>query len=279
SPKRRPSVRVSHLGSESSLTGVGTLPSGVRRMMAEAMRWGIFRAEASPERGGGDPSMSSPTALVIRQPHLHFERFACAALTGGVGALIPALGPAPGDAAAHLYRTFLVRHGALLWDNFWYAGHYPIAGYSLLYYLPAAVVGNVPLVLGAAVVSTFVFSSIARTEWGDAALWPTRVFGIFAAAPLFTGLYSYSVAFMTLLGSVRALEGGRRLVAVALAAFRLGFSPFALGFLCLLLVSILIVRRQLTVPAVVVAAGIGFLIGFEIVVLRLFPSGGVYPFH
>ncbi len=51
---------------------------------------------------------------------------------------ILAIGPQPGDAPAHLYRTFLVEHGIVLWDNLWYAGQYPLASYSLLYYFPAA---------------------------------------------------------------------------------------------------------------------------------------------
>ncbi len=81
--------------------------------------------------------------------------------------------------------------------------------YSLLYYLPAALVGNAPLVFGAAVVSTLLFASIARQEWGQAALWPTRIFAVCAAAPLFTGLYSYSFGFMLMLGAVRALQARR----------------------------------------------------------------------
>ena len=38
------------------------------------------------------------------------------------------------------------------------------------------------------------------------ALWPSRAFAIFAAAPLFTGLYSYSLGFAAMLGTVRALQ-------------------------------------------------------------------------
>src|SRR5262249_20334068 len=147
----------------------------------------------------------------------------CATLTAATGALLLAFGPAPGDAAVHLYRTFLVRSGALVWDNFWYEGSYPLASYSLLYYFPAAAVGNVALVLAASVASTVLFASIARREWGEAALWPTRVFGVCAAAPLFTGLYSYSLGFAALLGTLRALQSSRVALACLLAALTLGF--------------------------------------------------------
>src|SRR5262245_47749504 len=62
-------------------------------------------------------------------------------------AVIVVVGPAPGDAPAHLYRTFLVERGDLVWDNLWFGGHYPLVSYSLLYYFPAALVGNLTLLL------------------------------------------------------------------------------------------------------------------------------------
>ena len=139
-----------------------------------------------------------------------------------------------GDAPVHLYRTFLVRDGALVWDNFWYAGTYPLASYSLLYYLPAALVGNLPLVFFAAVASTVLFASIALREWGTAALWPSRVFGVLAAAPMFTGLYAYSLGFAAMLATLKLLQLRRLWLAAVLAALTVGFSPLAFAFLCLI---------------------------------------------
>lgn len=223
------------------------------------------------------PSTSSVT--VADRGVLGRERFLCAGLTASVGALLLVFGPAPGDAAVHLYRTLLVRHGDLLWDNFWYAGQYPLASYSLLYYLPAAVVGNGPLVFGAAVISTLLFASIAKQEWGDVSLWPARIFGVCAAAPLFTGLYSYSFGFMMMLGAVRALQLKRAWLAIVLAALTLGCSPLAFLFLCLLLVSVAIARRRVSTSAVQIGIALIAIAAFELFVLRLFPSHGVYPFH
>lgn len=144
-------------------------------------------------------TVTAPLAVARRR-----EFAVLAALTALVAAVLLTLGPAPGDAPAHLYRTLLVRHGALVWDNFWYAGSYPLGSYSLLYYFPAALVGNVPLVFAAAVLSTVLFSSIATREWGRAALWPARAFGVLAAAPMFTGLYAYSLGLVAMLGALRA---------------------------------------------------------------------------
>ena len=199
-------------------------------------------------------------------------------LTTAVAALLLAFGPAPGDAAAHLYRTFLVRHGALVWDNLWFAGHYPLASYSLLYYLPAAVFGNLPLVFAAAVASTVLFAVVAFREWGSVALWPSRVFGILAAAPVFTGLYSYALGFAALLGALRAVQTKRTWLAILLAALTLGFSPLAFAFLVLILFAVLVARRGLAPRTLILGAALVALAGFELVVLKLFPSPGVYPF-
>src|SRR5918999_5782924 len=115
-------------------------------------------------------------------------------LAGGVAcagsALLVALGPETGDAPAHLYRTLLVREGVFVWDNHWYGGHYPLASYSLLYYLPAALVGNLPLVFAACVLSAALFASLVEREWGVAGRWPARAFGVLAAGAVFLRTHS-----------------------------------------------------------------------------------------
>jgi hypothetical protein len=200
-------------------------------------------------------------------------------VTAAIATLLLLAGPAPGDAPAHLYRTLLVRHGVYVWDNFWYAGHYPLASYSLLYYLPAAVVGNLPLVFAAAVVSTALFASIVYREWGAAALWPSRVFGVLAPAPLFTGLYSYSLGFATMLGALRALQSRRTWPVIVLAALTVGFSPLAFAFLCLVLVAVWSAHRRISRRSLVVGAGVVAAAGIQFAVLDLFAVPGRYPFH
>ena len=203
-----------------------------------------------------------------------------AALTAAFAALVLAIGPAPGDAPVHLYRTFLVRDGALVWDNFWYAGTYPLASYSLLYYLPAALVGNLPLVFFAAVASTVLFASIALREWGRAALWPSRVFGVLAAAPMFTGLYAYSLGFTAMLATLKLLQLRRLRLAVVMAALTVGFSPLAFAFLCLVVGSYALSRRRIARRHLWFGVGLGVAAGIELLALVLFPSGtGIYPFH
>jgi hypothetical protein len=203
-----------------------------------------------------------------------------AVLTAVFAGLVLAFGPAPGDAPVHLYRTFLVRDGALIWDNFWYAGSYPLASYSLLYYLPAALVGNLPLVFAASVVSTILFVSIALREWGSAALWPSRIFGVLAAAPMFTGLYAYSLGFTAMLGALKALQARRLKLAILLAILTVGFSPLAFAFLCLVLAAFGLAKRRFSRRMLAIGAGLGVAAAIEAAALVFFPTNeGFYPFH
>jgi hypothetical protein len=167
-----------------------------------------------------------------------------------------------------------------VWDNFWYAGTYPLASYSLLYYLPAALVGNLPLVFVAAVASTVLFASIALREWGRAALWPVRVFGVLAAAPMFTGLYAYSLGFTAMLATLKLLQLRRLRFAVFVAALTVGFSPLAFAFLCLIVGSYALSRRRIARRHVWFGVGLAVAAGIELLALVLFPAGtGTYPFH
>jgi len=226
--------------------------------------------------------MSSAAASLtdLRRSSPRRELLLGAAVTAAIAGLVLAVGPAPGDAPVHLYRTFLVRDGALVWDNFWYAGTYPLASYSLLYYLPAALVGNLPLVFAAAVASTVLFSSIAMREWGTAAVWPSRIFGVLAAAPLFTGLYAYTLGFAAMLATVKLLQLRRFWLAGVFAALTVGFSPLAFVFLCLVVGSYALARRQIPRRDLWFGAALGIAAAIEAAALVLFPSGtGVYPFH
>jgi hypothetical protein len=226
--------------------------------------------------------MSAAAATAVELPRFARRRelLIGAAVTAVIAGLVLGFGPAPGDAAVHLYRTFLVRHDALIWDNFWYAGTYPLASYSLLYYLPAALVGNLPLVFAAAVVSTVLFSSIALREWGEAALWPSRVFGVLAAAPMFTGLYAYSLGFTAMLATLKLLQLRRLKLAILLAILTVGFSPLAFAFLCLIVASYAVARRRVSRRDLWFGAGLAAAAGIELGALVLFrTNAGTYPFH
>ena len=220
------------------------------------------------------------TSIAVRLVGLsRRETMRAVAIAAVAALLLVALGPPGGDVPAHLYRTLLVREGVYVWDNLWYGGQYPFASYSLLYYLPAALVGNVPLVFAAVLASAALFAAVATREWGDAALWPARVFAVLAAGPLFTGTYSYALGFATLLGTLSALQSGRTWIAVACAALTLGFSPLAFLFLCLILGAVVVARRRIERNAVLFAAGLVAAVALQAVAIWLFPTDARYPFR
>jgi hypothetical protein len=218
-------------------------------------------------------------AAALRVPVVARGEIVMAAGIAGVSALLVAtFAPPGGDAAAHLYRTELLRDGVALWDNLWFAGHYPLASYSPLYYLPSALVGNVPLVVAAAIVSAALFASLATRQWGEAARWPARCFGVLAAGPLFTGTYSYALGLAAALGALRLVQAGRSWSAVGCAALTLGFSPLAFAFLCIALAAAGLATGRVGRRAIVVAASLVALAVAARLLVAVFPSEGRYPY-
>ncbi len=196
-----------------------------------------------------------------------------------VGLALVLVGPPPGDLPAHLYRTELVEEGIFVWDTFWYAGHYPLLAYSLLYYFPAALLGNDVVALVSVAVAAMLFASLAWREWGEAARWPARAFAVVACGPLFTGTYPYAAGLAAALGALKALQLGRRWTAVALAALALGLSPLAFLYLCLAVVAAFLARGpRLDGTAVVVGGSLLALGLFQGALLLLYPEEAEYPF-
>jgi hypothetical protein len=209
----------------------------------------------------------------------HAEAVRTALLAAVVAVPLAAFGPPGGDMPAHLYRTMLVEDGALVWDNLWYGGHYPLASYSLLYYLPATVFGNLPLAVAAVILSAALFASICRREWGARATWPARVFAVLASGSIFTGTYTYALGLAALLAAIRALQAQRTWLALAAAALCIGFSPLAYVFLCLACAAIAFARGRLDRTALVVGVGLALLAGVQASAIWLFPHEAVYPFR
>ena len=202
-----------------------------------------------------------------------------AGLLAALSALaIVALAPPGGDGPAHLYRTMLVRDGIWLWDELWFAGHYPLASYSLLYYLPAALVGNLTVVVAAVVASAALFAALAHDEWGDVARWPARAFGVAAAWPLYTGTYSYALGLALALACLRLLQLRRRHAALAAGALALAASPLAFAFLLLALAAVALARRRWGRLELGLALGLAAAAAFQLAVLALFRQEGEYPF-
>jgi hypothetical protein len=202
-----------------------------------------------------------------------------AVIAAAVSVALAVFGPPAGDAPAHLYRELLVRDGALVWDNLWYGGHYPIASYSLLASLPAALIGSVTLVLGAVIASAALFAAIAVREWGEVACWPARAFAVCVCAPAFTGTYAYAIGIAALLASLWGFQSGRRWLGILCAGLTLGFSPLAFVVLCLALVAVGSTYRPPPRTWFAVGAWLGVFAGVQLALNGLFPAGGRYDFR
>ena len=200
-------------------------------------------------------------------------------LSAAAAAVLALAAPPSGDAPAHLYRTLLVQEGVHVWDNLWYAGQYPLVSYSLLYYFPAAVIGNEPLVFASVVLSAVLFAMLVMDEWGEAGRWPARVFGLLAIGPLFTGTYVYALGLTALLATLVAAQRRQTWLAVLLGAVTLGISPLAFVFLCMVLLAEALGNRRVSRRGVALGVGLVIAAAVQIAALTVFPSASVYPFR
>lgn len=204
---------------------------------------------------------------------------ACGALAAAAACFVLLVVPAGGDLAAHVYRTALVRHGVLVWDNLWYAGDYPLSAYSLLYYPLAALVGNTALAIVGVVLAAGFFASVIAREWPSAGRLPALAFAVLLAGQVFTAAYPFDLGVAMLMLSLWALQRGRRWLALPAVLATLGFSPLAFLFLCLALVAIALRRRRLNRTMVLVAVTAGAAGAAQLGLLVLLPTPSlVFPY-
>jgi hypothetical protein len=196
----------------------------------------------------------------------------CAGLAAGAALLLAWLAPRGGDWAAHLYqRELFIGHGFTFWDNYWYAGRYAFAGYSLLYYPLAAWLGIAALAVLTVVVSATAFALVLGREWDDRAVWAGRAFAVLWAGVLLTGEFPFALGVALGLLALVALQARRDWIGALLIVAVLAASPVAFVLVAVVLIGVRPWRR---VPAAaLVLAGVG-----ELVMLHLFPAGGTLGF-
>jgi hypothetical protein len=199
--------------------------------------------------------------------------FAAAALA----AVLAWLGPPGSDLAAHAYqRALFLQHGFSLWNNFWYAGRYSFVTYSLIYYPLAALLGIRLLAVATVATAALAFAVVLWREWGPTARWSSRTFAVVWAGIMLSAAFPFALGAALALLTIWALQAGARWRFAALALLTLAASPVAFLLLALVLGGIGLARRGhgALVPAVTVAvAGV-----VELVLWRLFPAGGRFPF-
>src|SRR5262245_1205351 len=196
-----------------------------------------------------------------------------------LAALLVWLGPPGTDVAAHVYqRALYLQHGFVLWNNFWYAGRYSFVTYSLLYYPLAAAIGIGLLAVVTVAVAVASFSALAQREWGEESRWASWAFALCWAALVVSGAYPFMLGSAFALVALCAIQRGRVWAFVAAAALALASSPLAFLLLVVVLVGVGLARRDRTARLVVPALAVAGMAGVEIVLQRMFPGGGTFPF-
>jgi hypothetical protein len=212
-------------------------------------------------------------AAVRREPLL------ASATAAALAAAMCWLGPPGSDFAAHEYqRGVFLEDGFALWNNLWYAGRYTFVTYSVLYYPLAAAVGIRLLAVATVAVAAFAFAVVVGREWGRPARWSSRTFAVVWAGIVLSAAFPFVLGVALAMLALWALQAGARRRFALLAVLTLAASPIAFLLLAVLLAAVgpsrVRERARLVAPAAILAAG-GIA---ELVLWRLFPSDGRFPF-
>ena len=212
-------------------------------------------------------------------PRLGVDAVATTAAAGALATLLVWLGPPAPDLAAHIYqRALFLEHGFVFWNNFWYAGRYSFVTYSLLYYPLAVAVGIKLLAVVSVAAAASAFAAVIHHEWGTIGRWSSRAFALVWAALVLSGAFPFLLGSAFALLALSALQRARRWTFVLLAALTLASSPLAFVLLVVILAGIELARRDEPAKLLAPAAAVGAIGLFELLLLRMFPGHGHYPF-
>ncbi len=181
--------------------------------------------------------------------------------------------PPTADLAAQTFRADLfAQHGFLVWNDFWYSGHY-LPGYSVLYPPLGALID--PRVLGAlaAVAAAGCFGAMARHRYGDRARLATQWFGAATVTNLLTGRITFALGLAVGLGALLALQRRRSALAPGLGALTALASPVAALFVAMATAAV--ARGDWKRPAIIVGATS---LATALAMSLAFPTDGWFPF-
>jgi hypothetical protein len=193
------------------------------------------------------------------------------AAAGAIAYLI--VQPSSLDLAAQAFRADLFdAHGLLLWNDYWYAGHYLLT-YSVLFPPLAALLGVRVVGAIAAVATAVLFAAIAQHRYGDRAQIATVWLGGATVTMLIANRLTFALGTAIGLGALLAVQRGRLVLAGGLAALSGLGSPVAALFVALAGATIAVTGRR-RAGAILVVASLA-----PIAALGLaFPTGGYFPF-
>ncbi|HET7515337.1 MAG TPA: hypothetical protein VFJ60_11090 [Gaiella sp.] len=220
----------------------------------------------------------SATAVAGEPGRPLLEATAAAGTAAALALLLIRYGPPGTDMAAHAYqRTVFLDHGLALWNNLWYSGRYSFVTYSLVYYPLAALLGIRVLAVATIALAALAFSVLVWRQWGAEARWASRTFAPVLAAGVLSAAFPFAVGMAFGLVALCALQADARWAFAALVVLTAATSPVAFLLLGVVVAGSGLARlpgRSYVVPAAAVATAALA----ELLLWRLFPSGGRYPF-
>jgi hypothetical protein len=218
--------------------------------------------------------------VVIRARHpVAVEAVLATAVAATLATLLAWLGPPGSDLAAHVYQSSLFHErGFMLWNNFWYSGRYSFVTYSVLYYPLAALLGIRLLAVASVAAAALAFTVVVARQWGPAARWSNRSFAVVWAGIVLSGALPFALGAALALLALWAVQTGARGRFALLAALTLAASPVAFALLAVMLLGSAIANRLPKPQLVVPGLSIAVMGTAEVLLWRLFPGRGRFPF-
>ncbi|HET8894770.1 MAG TPA: hypothetical protein VFM96_11800 [Gaiellaceae bacterium] len=217
---------------------------------------------------------------MARSHPLAREALLSAGAAATIAALLAWLGPPGSDLAAHAYqRTLFLEHGFTLWNNFWYAGRYSFVTYSVIYYPLAAWFGIKLLAVATIALAASAFTVLIWSEWGPTTRWSSRTFAVVWAGIVLSAAFPFALGMAFALLALGALQASARWRFAALATLTLAASPVAFLLLVIVLGGIALARREALKRNWVPIAALGVITLVELLLWRIFPGTGRFPFH
>jgi len=219
------------------------------------------------------------TSIAHSERQIPHETFVAAGVAATLAAALAWYGPPGSDFAAHLYQSTLFEDAGFgIWNNFWYAGRYSFVTYSLLYYPLAALIGIKLLAVASIATAALAFGVVSAREWGPDARWANRSFAVVWAGVVLSGAFPFALGVALALLALWALQAGRLGRFALLTALVLAASPVAFVLLAVVVTGVALSRASRGMELVLPLAILGGVTSVELVLLRLFPAGGRYPF-
>jgi len=219
------------------------------------------------------------TSIAHPEREIPRETLVAAGVAAALAAALAWYGPPGSDFAAHLYQSTVFKNdGFGIWNNFWYAGRYSFVTYSLLYYPLAAVIGIKLLAVASIATAALAFGVVSAREWGPASRWANRSFAVVWAGVVLSGAFPFALGMAIALLALWALQTGRLGRFVLLTALVLAASPVAFVLLAVILAGVGLSRASRGAELGLPLATLAVATAAELVLLRLFPAGGRFPF-